>query len=60
MNETDAVIEGRLHAYRLVSLVILAINLLLLALAGMEICWFTPLFLAFTRTAWEFPPTWWR
>ncbi len=29
---------------------------LLLALAGMEICWFTPLFLASTRTAWAFPP----
>jgi len=29
---------------------------LLLALAGMEICWFTPLFLAFTRSAWVFPP----
>lgn len=29
---------------------------LLLALAGMEICWFTPLFLAITRSAWAYPP----
>lgn len=29
---------------------------LLLALAGMEICWFTPLFLSFTRSAWAYPP----
>jgi hypothetical protein len=29
---------------------------LLLALAGIEICWFAPLLLAFTRSAWAYPP----
>ena len=29
---------------------------LLLALAGMEICWFTPLFLALSRRPWGYPP----